>query len=153
MLYHDHETHNLQAMTNAGLLLGANFDAVDYVQAQKVRSFAIRTFHQLFNTTFDLIATPTTACLPPRWHTPGSDMSNGISDAETLFKAMVFIFIGNLTGAPAITTVSGYAKNGLPTGIQIMGRHSAEEDVIMAAEAIERNVKRQKPKVLYENLR
>ena len=164
--------HNLMAMTNISLDTGASFDAISFVQSQKIRSFAIQHFSKLFET-LSAIVTPTTACLAPRWHLPGADMNEvssdvgrmapvsefffpsppqGISDTESLFKSMLFIFLANFIGSPALTVVSGYADNGLPIGFHIMSRPFCEEDALILGEAVERNVKKTKPAVFFDLL-
>jgi Asp-tRNA(Asn)/Glu-tRNA(Gln) amidotransferase A subunit family amidase len=140
-------------MTNASLLLGHSFTAVGYVQAQKIRSWALAHFHQLYRTQFDIIITPTCAQLPPRWYLPGVDMNNGISDAEAIFAAMVFVFLSNFIGNPAISVPNGYdAKSGLPTALQVMANFGCEEDCIAVAALIESKTEKQRPKTFFDIL-
>jgi Asp-tRNA(Asn)/Glu-tRNA(Gln) amidotransferase A subunit family amidase len=89
--------HNLGAMANMSLDLGSAFDAVTYVQSQKIRTWGLKYFNSLFETQFDIIVSPTTAALPPRFHL-ADDMHHGVSDAETLLATMCFVFIANLLG-------------------------------------------------------
>ena len=44
----------------------------------------------------------------------------------------------NLTGQPAASICAGIAGDGMPVGLQIVGRRNAEHDVVRAAAAYER---------------
>ena len=44
----------------------------------------------------------------------------------------------NLTGQPAATVCAGIAENGMPVGLQLVGRVRSEFDVVRAAAAFER---------------
>ena len=44
----------------------------------------------------------------------------------------------NLTGQPAASVCAGLASDGMPIGLQIVGRSLGEEDVVRVAAAIER---------------
>jgi aspartyl-tRNA(Asn)/glutamyl-tRNA(Gln) amidotransferase subunit A len=44
----------------------------------------------------------------------------------------------NLTGQPAATVCAGIAEDGMPVGLQIVGRSLGEYDVVRAAAAFER---------------
>ena len=45
----------------------------------------------------------------------------------------------NLTGQPAATVCAGIAADGMPVGLQIVGRALGEADVVRAAAAYERS--------------
>ena len=66
------------------------------------------------------------------------------------------MFIGNLTGAPCITVPIGYTEEGLPIGLQIMGRWWEENVIFRVAMVAERIVEYKgglkKPKVYYDLL-
>ena len=50
---------------------------------------------------------------------------------------LCFTFICNLTGQPAATIPAGFTKDGLPVGMQIIGRHLADRTVLAASGAFE----------------
>jgi aspartyl-tRNA(Asn)/glutamyl-tRNA(Gln) amidotransferase subunit A len=53
------------------------------------------------------------------------------------FKWLAFTFPFNLTGQPAATVPAGFSKDGLPIGLQIVGRHLDDPTVMRAAKAFE----------------
>jgi aspartyl-tRNA(Asn)/glutamyl-tRNA(Gln) amidotransferase subunit A len=58
---------------------------------------------------------------------------------------MRFVFAGNLTGMPAIAFPVGYDSNGMPIGMQTMGRHWEENLLLRVAYNAELRVKRLLP--------
>lgn len=60
-------------------------------------------------------------------------------DGQTIKARQKLITVNpwNLTGSPAMSVPFGLTSNGLPVGVQLVGRHFREEDVIGAAMALE----------------
>ncbi len=88
---------------------------------------------------YDLILSPVTICPPVKNRTDGNTKGplelNGrpveplIGFCETFFE--------NFTGNPAASVPAGLTKDGLPVGLQIIGRKHMDEDVLAAANAFE----------------
>jgi len=55
----------------------------------------------------------------------------------TMFDRLPFTFPFNLTGQPAATVPCGFTAEGLPVGLQIVGRWHADGTVLRAAAAFE----------------
>jgi len=55
----------------------------------------------------------------------------------TMFDRLPFTFPFNLTGQPAATVPCGFTKEGLPVGLQIVGRWHADATVLRAAACFE----------------
>ena len=83
----------------------------------------------------DLLLTPTMIIEPPRWGT-SAFVING-EDIDPLDAFIRCLIPANLGGYPAISVPAGYAESGLPVGMQFIGRHFAEAQLIAAAKAIE----------------
>lgn len=84
---------------------------------------------------FDLIITPSTACLPFPVDMEGPGMINGSKVADDAWTPAAFPM--NLTGQPVISVPVGFSKSGLPIGMQIVGPHLGDFAVISAAVAFE----------------
>jgi aspartyl-tRNA(Asn)/glutamyl-tRNA(Gln) amidotransferase subunit A len=53
------------------------------------------------------------------------------------FQWLAFTFPINLTGQPAASIPAGFTSDGLPIGMQIIGRHLGDETVLKASAAFE----------------
>ena len=105
------------------LYMGGLFSASDYVQAQRVRSQIRREFHEVMKRC-DLLA------LPMGHRVPGKleDFEPGTSLFGPSFMAPF-----NQTGQPAISVPCGLSKEGLPVGMQLVGRVFDDATVFRAA--------------------
>ena len=128
--------------TRLSLVIGEVVSAHDYLQAQRMRTRAMQVFRQIFRDV-DAIITPGTGLAAPL--VPSQALSKGWSDLGTDTELMRFIFPGNLVGLPAITFPAGYTAEGLPVGVQAMGRHWEEALLLRIAYAAEQCTERRKP--------
>jgi Asp-tRNA(Asn)/Glu-tRNA(Gln) amidotransferase A subunit family amidase len=136
----------LSPPTRVTLVLARGFSASDFVQAQRVRTQAVATFQKAFESV-DAILTPASAvtALP----IPTGAEKDGWSDLSATTEKMRFAFAANLTGLPAISFPAGYAADGLPIGMQAIGRYWEERTLLRIAFAAERRSERRKPQVFY----
>ncbi len=116
--------------TRLSLVLGQEMSSHDYIQAQRMRTRAMKIFANVFEKV-DVILTPTTALTAPV--VPAEAESNGWSDLSTDTEMMRFVFPGNLLGLPAISFPVGYDANGMPIGMQAIGRHWDEALLLRVA--------------------
>ncbi|MCA9861349.1 MAG: amidase, partial [Thermomicrobiales bacterium] len=85
---------------------------------------------------YDLLLTPTLPC--PAFDA-GLDFPPEIAGrAMTYLGWTAFTYPFNLTGQPAATVPAGFTSNGLPVGLQIVGRIRDDVTVLRAAKAFER---------------
>jgi aspartyl-tRNA(Asn)/glutamyl-tRNA(Gln) amidotransferase subunit A len=85
---------------------------------------------------YDLLLTPTIACPP---FAIGLDNPTHIAGAAVAPYAWIpFTFPFNLTGHPAASVPCGFTRDGLPVGLQIVGRRFDDVTVLRASAAFER---------------
>ena len=78
----------------------------------------------------DVIMTPTTI---------GASFKKGaISNPTDMYAEDRFTVAANLVGLPAISVPMGYNKDGMPLGIQCVGRHNEEDTLFEYAKTIEK---------------
>ena len=99
------------------------FDAY-YTKAQKVRRLIVNDFNQAFEQC-DVIASPTapTTAYP----------LNTAVDPITMYLGDVYTIAVNLAGLPAISMPAGLSDEGLPVGLQLIGKHWDEEKLLSTA--------------------
>ncbi|MBI2935782.1 MAG: amidase [Chloroflexi bacterium] len=84
---------------------------------------------------YDLLLTPTTAV--PAFPVGIRPEEIGGSRVEPLWGFLPFTFPFNMTGNPAASIPCGFSKEGLPIGLQIVGRRGDEMSVLRASAAFE----------------
>ncbi len=99
-----------------------------YLKAQKVRTLIKQDFDQLFNT-YDLIMGPTVP-------TPAFRLGEHIGDPLTMYMNDICTIPASLSGMPAISVPCGTVE-GMPIGLQIIGKAFDEPTVLRAAHAFE----------------
>ncbi|MDT7647376.1 MAG: aspartyl-tRNA(Asn)/glutamyl-tRNA(Gln) amidotransferase subunit [Pseudonocardiales bacterium] len=112
------------AGTRMAVSAGALIPAGDYVQAQRVRRVGQRKVAELF-TEVDLIVTPTSAC-------------GGLKLEKLSFDDIIDSLhtqYWNALGNPAMSVPMGFTTDGLPLGMQIIGRPFDEAGVLAAGHA------------------
>lgn len=101
-----------------------------YKKAQKVRTLIKQDFDQIF-ADYDVVIGPTTP-------TPAFKVGEKTADPLTMYANDILTIPVNLAGVPGISVPCGFSENGLPIGLQIIGKHFAEGTVYRAAHAFER---------------
>jgi amidase/aspartyl-tRNA(Asn)/glutamyl-tRNA(Gln) amidotransferase subunit A len=88
---------------------------------------------------YDLILSPVTVCPPVKNKTDGNTKGPSEVNGKPVEPLIGFCetFFENFTGNPAASIPAGLTKEGLPVGMQIIGRKFMEEDVLAAAYTFE----------------
>jgi len=115
-------------MTGTYVLSAGYYDAY-YLKAQKVRSLINDDFRRAF-AQVDVLMGPTTP-------TPAFPLGAKTGDPITMYLNDIYTIGANLAGLPAISVPCGLV-DGLPVGLQIIGPHFAEERLLAAAHAWQR---------------
>ena len=110
-------------------VLSAGFYDAYYTQAQKVRTLISRDFTEAFKSC-DVILAPTA---------PSAAFALGEKSADPLEMYLndVFSVPASLAGLPAMSVPAGLNREGLPLGLQLIGRPFDEQGVLNAGLAIE----------------
>jgi aspartyl-tRNA(Asn)/glutamyl-tRNA(Gln) amidotransferase subunit A len=111
---------------------GATVRAIDYLQAMETRQRAASEFDAAFGRA-DVIIAPATPVAATRI---GESMVNIRGEEETVRSAMVRLSRPtNLSGNPALSIPCGWTKNGLPIGLQLIGKRWDEARLLQIADA------------------
>ncbi|MGB4852426.1 MAG: Asp-tRNA(Asn)/Glu-tRNA(Gln) amidotransferase subunit GatA [Ignavibacteria bacterium] len=103
-------------------VLSAGYYDAYYRKAQKVRRLIMNDFENAFKEV-DFIISPTTPDTAFR-------LGEKIEDPLSMYLNDIYTASVNLAGIPAISIPSGKDRNGLPFGIQVMGRKFDEEGLL-----------------------
>jgi aspartyl-tRNA(Asn)/glutamyl-tRNA(Gln) amidotransferase subunit A len=131
---------DVRALLDPGLLevidRAASLSAADMAHALQQRNTYYTGMRQFMDLQrFDLLLTPT---LPVTAFTAGLDEPDGWQRSTLApLDWTPFTFPFNLTGQPAATVPCGLDQNGLPIGLQIVGRWRDDNTVLRAAAAFE----------------
>ena len=110
-------------------VLSAGYYDAYYLKAQRLRTLIARDFEQAFEKC-DVILTPTA---PSAAFAIGEKMD----DPLAMYLNDVFTVPINLAGLPGISVPAGLTADGLPLGLQVIGRAFDEETMIRAAGVLE----------------
>jgi aspartyl-tRNA(Asn)/glutamyl-tRNA(Gln) amidotransferase subunit A len=124
-------------MIGAYVLSAGYYDAY-YVRAQKIRTLIKRDFERAFADGVDAILTPAT---PSAAFGIGE---KGSADPVEMYLNDVFTVTVNMAGLPGIVAPAGLSGDGLPLGLQLIGRPFDEETLFTLAEVVERSAGRPK---------
>ena len=114
---------------------GQRYSVVDYVQARVAR-LAFYDRVDAFFRDYDLLLTPATAVTAFAVDQVAPDATR--IDAEAMFAWTPFSFPFNATGHPAASVPCGFTRDGLPIGLQVVGRMHEDDTVLRACAAFER---------------
>jgi len=110
-------------------VLSAGYYDAYYLRAQKVRTRISEDFKNAW-ATCDALLTPTCPSAP-------FAVGRKVNDPITMYLNDIFTVTANLAGLPGISVPAALDKDGLPLGLQIIGRALDEDTVFAAASALE----------------
>jgi aspartyl-tRNA(Asn)/glutamyl-tRNA(Gln) amidotransferase subunit A len=112
-------------------VLSAGYYDAYYVRAQKIRTLIKRDFEEVYAGGVDAILTPATPSAAFGIGEKGSD------DPVEMYLNDVFTVTVNMAGLPGIAVPAGLDAQGLPLGLQLIGRPFDEETLFAAGQVIE----------------
>jgi aspartyl-tRNA(Asn)/glutamyl-tRNA(Gln) amidotransferase subunit A len=112
-------------------VLSAGYYDAYYLRAQKVRTLIKRDFEQCFHDGVNAILTPTT---------PSAAFAIGekSEDPVAMYLNDVFTVTVNMAGLPGISVPAGLDAQGLPLGLQLIGRPFDEETLFALGAVVEK---------------
>ncbi len=109
--------------------LSAGYYDAYYGKASQVRTLIIEDFTRAFERC-DVILSPVAP-------SPAFAVGEKTDDPLTMYLSDVFTLCANLAGIPGISVPCGFSAEGLPIGLQIMGRHFDEARLLQVAHNFE----------------
>ena len=117
-------------MIGAFVLSSGYYDAF-YNKALKVRAKINEGFMKAFEH-YDILLGPTAPQTAPR-------LGESLSDPLKMYLSDIYTVSVNLAGLPAVSLPCGRDQLGLPIGLQLIGKHFGEKDIIRAAYSFEQS--------------
>ena len=111
---------------------------LDYYEFNCARTELLDAFENVFEW-YDLILSPTTACLPVLNAKDGNTLGPRELNGRPVNPLIGYCetFFANFTGHPAASVPAGLSKSGLPVGLQIIGKRFCDGDVLAASHTFE----------------
>jgi aspartyl-tRNA(Asn)/glutamyl-tRNA(Gln) amidotransferase subunit A len=116
--------------------LGMLVPATAYLKAQRVRAALGRDLAQLFHKV-DVLLTPTVAIPAPKLDAGPGQIGAPIGALRNTLRRLTQPF--NVTGTPALTVPCGFSRDGLPIGLQLVGRPFDEARLLNLGQAYEQS--------------
>ena len=120
--------HEFGLVLRSGLLVPGH----SYVHAQKARAGISRRMAEVFES-HDVLAMPTVGAFADPLPPGPRPLTKRISEQPT----PQYTWLANLYGGPAVSVPCGFTSEGLPVGLQLMGRPHDDATVLRAAHAYE----------------
>lgn len=113
--------------------LSAGYYDAYYRKAQQVRTLLTRDFLAAFNDV-DVLVAPVTP-------TPAFKLGEKTDDPVKMYLEDIYSVAASLAGICGVSVPCGETKDGLPIGVQVMGKHFDEATMLRVAKAVEGMVK------------
>jgi len=129
-------------MIGAFVLSSGYYDAF-YNKALKVRAIINQGFQKAFEK-YDILLGPTAPETAP-------SLGESLSDPLKMYLSDIYTVSVNLAGLPAVSMPCGRDSKGLPIGLQLIGTHFGEKDIIRAAYSYEQSGAYERPTTIAAN--
>ncbi len=118
--------------------IGRPMKATEFLEDQAMRTDVFEALRKVLDK-YDFLVSPTLAALAVDNATDGNTLGPADINGEKINRLIgwCMTYLINFTGNPAATVPAGLASNGLPVGLQIVGRRYDDAGVIAASAAFE----------------
>jgi len=121
---------------HADVAAGLRLSALDVAQALRQQTALYRRW-QLFFDRFDVILSPAVTISPRPWSELFPSSIDG-KPTRTYFNWLALAYAVTVVGHPAVSLPVGLDRNGMPFGLQVVGRRGGDAQVLAVAAALER---------------
>jgi aspartyl-tRNA(Asn)/glutamyl-tRNA(Gln) amidotransferase subunit A len=122
-------TENKRRIMIGSYVLSSGFFDAYYLQAQKVRTLLINEFNALFSR-YDVLIAPVAP-------TPAFKLGENTEDPVKMYLADVMTVPASLAGLPALSVPAGETSEGLPVGVQLIGKRRDDALLLALAKSLE----------------
>jgi amidase len=135
----NHHANDLPPQYRSWLDIGYKMSALDFYNDQVLRTEIYDTMQCVLQK-YDLLITPTLACLPVNNSSDGDTVGPSRINGEEVDPLIgwCLTYPVNFTGHPAASIPAGMSQEKLPVGMQIIGRRYGDADVLAASATYER---------------
>lgn len=123
------EMENKRRIMMGSFVLSSGYFDAYYLKAQKARALLIDQFKKLF-AEYDVLVGPVSP-------TPAFKIGENSADPIKMYLADVMTVPASMAGLPAISVPGGLSSDGLPVGVQLIGNHLSDHQLLMLAESVE----------------
>jgi aspartyl-tRNA(Asn)/glutamyl-tRNA(Gln) amidotransferase subunit A len=109
---------------------------VSYLKAQRLRALVMRDLQRIFHDV-DVLVTPTAPIPAPKLDAGPGEIGAPTGALRSTMRRLTLPF--NITGSPAVTVPCGFSGEGLPIGLQLVGRPFAEAPLLNLAYVYEQS--------------
>jgi len=121
---------------HADVAAGLRLSALDVAQASQHQTVLYRRWQRFFDR-FDVILSPAVTISPRPWSELFPSSIDG-KPTRTYFNWLALAYAVTVVGHPAVSLPVGLDRNGMPFGLQIVGRRGGDAQVLAVAAALER---------------
>ncbi len=121
---------------HADVAAGLRLSALDVAQASQHQTVLYRRWQRFFDR-FDVILSPAVTISPRPWSELFPSSIDG-RPTRTYFNWLALAYAVTVVGHPAVSLPVGLDRNGMPFGLQIVGRRGGDAQVLAVAAALER---------------
>lgn len=122
-------TENKRRIMIGSYVLSSGFFDAYYQQAQKARTLLVKAYDELFQQ-YD-------ALIGPVAPTPAFGLGENTEDPVKMYLADIMTVPPSLAGLPAISVPAGESRDGLPIGVQLIGKRKSDAALLALAGSVE----------------
>jgi aspartyl-tRNA(Asn)/glutamyl-tRNA(Gln) amidotransferase subunit A len=129
-MYKHSRTRGFGAEVQRRIIIGTYCLSAGYYDAYYGKASQVRT---LIRNDFEKAFEACDVILAPVAPTPAFKIGENVEDPLKMYLSDIFTLSANLAGIPGMSVPCGFSKEGLPIGLQLLGKHFNEGSLLKAA--------------------